>query len=31
MKQMADRLGMDFAAYFGELDLDTSSFSSIYS
>ncbi|MBQ3050345.1 MAG: Ldh family oxidoreductase [Clostridia bacterium] len=31
MKQMADRLGMDFAAYFGDLDLDTSTFSSIYS
>ena len=31
MKQMADRLGMDFASYFGDLDLDTSSFSSIYS
>ena len=29
MKQMADHLGMDFASYFRELDLDTSSFSSI--
>ena len=31
MKQMADHLGMDFASYFGDLDLDTSTFSSIYS
>ena len=30
LKQMADYLGMDFAKYFGELDLDTSSFQSIY-
>ena len=30
MKQMADHLGMDFESYFGKLDLDTSSFSSIY-
>ncbi len=31
MKQMADHLGMDFTSYFGDIDLDTSTFSSIYS
>lgn len=31
LKQMSDYLGLDFASYFGDLDLDTSSFHSIYS
>ena len=30
LKQMSDYLGMDFSSYFGDIDVDTNSFHSIY-